>query len=132
MRKAAQKVYIVDKGFVQAKGFNLSDNLGRLLENQVFLEFLRRGYGPERTLFYFRSRNDREVDFVLLNGTKVESLVQVCYDLSHPKAQKREVDAIMECADDLSFHSLTIVTNSEEREIVSGQSTVRVVPVWKF
>ena len=44
MKKAPQKVYVVDNGFVAAKAFNLSENLGRLLENQVFIELLRQGY----------------------------------------------------------------------------------------
>ena len=35
MKKAPNKVYVVDNGFVQSTAFNLSENLGRLLENQV-------------------------------------------------------------------------------------------------
>lgn len=31
MQKAPRKVYVVDNGFVQGAGFNLSENLGRLL-----------------------------------------------------------------------------------------------------
>ena len=44
MKKAPRKAYVVDNGFVAAKAFSLSDNLGRLLENQVFVELLRQGY----------------------------------------------------------------------------------------
>ena len=49
MKKAPRKVYVVDNGFVASKAFSLSDNLGRLLENQVFIELIRRGY--ERPCF---------------------------------------------------------------------------------
>ena len=59
MKKAPQKVYVVDNGFVAAKAFSLSENLGRLLENQVFIELVRRGFDTERSLFYYRSRNDK-------------------------------------------------------------------------
>lgn len=45
--------------FVASKAFSLSDNLGRLLENQVFIELVRRGYDVEKTMFYYRSRNDK-------------------------------------------------------------------------
>ena len=68
MKKAPRKVYVVDNGFVASKAFSLSDNLGRLLENQVFIELIRRGYDVEKTMFYYRSRNDKEVDFVLREG----------------------------------------------------------------
>ena len=63
MKKTPRKVYVVDNGFVASKAFSLSDNLGRLLENQVFIELIRRGYDVEKTMFYYRSRNDKEVDF---------------------------------------------------------------------
>lgn len=132
MRKAPQKVYVVDNGFVQAKGFNISDNLGRLLENQVFIELLRQGYDTEHTLFYYRSRNDREVDFVLRRGAQVESLTQVCYDLSSPKTEKREVEALVECSDELHCPSLRIVTFNEERTIIMDGHLIQVIPVWKL
>lgn len=85
MNKAPKKVYVVDNGFVQSTAFNLSENLGRLLENQVFVELLRRGYIPGQTLFYYRTRNDKEIDFVTRKGTKVEQLIQVCYDMTSEK-----------------------------------------------
>ena len=80
---------MVDNGFVAAKAFAVSDNLRRLLENQVFIELMRRGYDTEKTIFYYRSRNDKEVDFVLRKGAHIERLVQVCYDMSSPKTEKR-------------------------------------------
>ena len=58
MKKAPQKVYVVDNGFVEAKAFSVSENLGRLLENQVFIELVRRGYHAETSRFYYRSRID--------------------------------------------------------------------------
>ena len=98
MKKAARKVYVVDNGFVSTTAFNLSDNLGRLLENQVFIELIRKGYDTENTLFYYRSRNDKEVDFVTRKGVKVERLIQVCYDLTSEKTRRREIDALIEVA----------------------------------
>lgn len=129
MNKAAKKVYVVDNGFVQSAAFNLSENLGRLLENQVFIELMRRGYIPGQTLFYYRSRNDREVDFVVRRGTKVERLIQVCFDLSSDKTRRREFDALIEASGELRCTDLVVVTNNE-RELVqySGQ-TISVIPV---
>lgn len=132
MKKAAQKAYIVDNGFVQSAAFNLSENLGRLLENQVFIELLRRGYDVEKSIFYYRSRNDREVDFVLREGTAVSRLIQVCYDMRQPKTRKRELDAIIECAEELKCNNLTIVTNNQEEVIEQGGYTIYLVPVTKF
>ena len=132
MKKAASKVYVIDNGFVAAKAFNLSENLGRLLENEVFVELLRMGYKVETTLFYYRSRNDREVDFVTRQGTRIERLIQVCYDMSSPKTEKREVDSLIECAGELRCNNLMIITNNDEREILKDGYNIKVVPFVKF
>lgn len=132
MKKAASKVYVIDNGFVAAKAFNLSENLGRLLENEVFVELLRMGYKVETMLFYYRSRNDREVDFVTRQGTRIERLIQVCYDMSSPKTEKREVDSLVECAGELRCNNLMIITNNDEREILKDGYNIKVVPFVKF
>lgn len=132
MKKAPRKVYVVDNGFVAAKAFAVSENLGRLLENQVFIDLIRQGYDTEKTMFYYRSRNDKEVDFVLRKGTHVERLVQVCYDLSSPKTEKREVDSIVECAGELKCSNLTIVTKDDKRIIEKDGYTINVVPITQF
>lgn len=132
MKKAPQKVYIVDNGFVTAKAFNLSENLGRLLENQVFIELLRRGYDTEKSIFYYRSRNDKETDFVVRQSTQVESLIQVCYDLSSDRTLKREVNSLVECAEELKCNNLIIVTMNDERTIEKDGYTINVIPIEKF
>ena len=132
MKKAPRKVYVVDNGFVASKAFSVSDNLGRLLENQVFIELVRRGYDVERTVFYYRSRNDKEVDFVLRKGAHIERLVQVCYDMRNPKTEKREVDSIVECAGELKCDNLVIVTNNDKRTIEKDGYKIDVVPISEF
>lgn len=132
MKKAPRKVYVVDNGFVSSKAFNLSENLGKLLENQVFVELLHRGYDTEKSLFYYHSRNDKETDFVVREGNKVTGLIQVCYDMSKEKTEKREVDSLVECAQELNCDNLTIVTWNEERLIDKKGYTIKVVPVEKF
>lgn len=132
MQKAPRKVYVVDNGFVQAKAFSLSENLGLLLENQVFVELIRRGYDTEKTIFYYRSRNDKEVDFVLREENRVKALVQVCYDMSNEKTEKREVGSLIECAGELHCENLTIITASEEGTIQKDGYTIHVIPISKF
>lgn len=132
MKKAAQKVYVVDNGFIQSSAFNLSENLGRLLENQVFVELMRRGYDTEKTMFYYRSANDREVDFVVREGFKVSRLIQVCYDMRSPKTRKRELDAIVECARELRCTDLVVVTKNERELVEQDGLTIRIVPISEF
>lgn len=132
MNKAPKKVYVVDNGFVQSTAFNLSENLGRLLENQVFVEFLRHGYIPGQTLFYYRTRNDKEIDFVTRKGAKVEQLIQVCYDMTSEKTRKRELDALVEAAEELHCDNLLVITNSQEEKIEWKRTAILVTSIQNF
>lgn len=132
MSKAPKKVYVVDNGFVQSAAFNLSENLGRLLENQVFVELLRRGYIPGQTLFYYRTRNDKEIDFVIRKGPKVEQLIQVCYDMTSEKTRKRELDALTEAAEELHCDNLLVITNSQDNLVKQGNKIVNCIRIERF
>lgn len=132
MNKAPKKVYVVDNGFVQSTAFNLSENLGRLLENQVFVELLRRGYIPGQTLFYYRTRNDKEIDFVTRKGAKVEQLIQVCYDMTSEKTRKRELDALVEAAEELHCDNLLVITNSKKEHIEWKDTSIAIICINQF
>ena len=132
MNKAPKKVYVVDNGFVQSTAFNLSENLGRLLENQVFVELLRRGYIPGQTLFYYRTRNDKEIDFVTRKGARVEQLIQVCYDMASEKTLKRELDALVEAAEELHCDNLLVTTNALHKKMGYKGKEIRVISIGNF
>ena len=65
-------------------------------------------------------------------GAHVESLIQVCYDLSSERTLKREVDSIIECAGELKCSNLIIVTMNEERIIEKNGYKVKILPIYKF
>ena len=132
MKKAARKVYVVDNGFVSTTAFNISENLGRLLENQVFVELIRQGYDTENTLFYYRSRNDKEVDFVTRKGVKVEKLIQVCYDLTSEKTRRREIGALIEVAGELKCQTLQIISYQHKETIEEKGFTIQVIPFMEW
>ncbi len=131
-KKTSQKIYIIDNGFVQARSFELSPNYGRLLENLVFVELLRRNHKPELDLFYYRSRNDREIDFLLRKGHQIEQLVQVCYDITNPKTLKRELDALIEAATELKCSNLLLITWDKEEQIEVNKFIVNLTPAYKW
>ncbi|MGN1265575.1 MAG: ATPase, partial [Muribaculaceae bacterium] len=59
-------------------------------------------------------------------------LVQVCYDMSNSKTEKREVDSIVECAGELNCSNLVIVTYNQRRTIESKGYSIEVVPISEF
>ena len=130
MNKADRKCYVVDNGYVLARAFELSSNLGRLLENMVFLELLKQGYDLKRhELFYYKSRNDKEVDFVCRKGGSIEQLIQVSYDISSPKTKKRELDSLIECAEELKVKKLLIITWDQDEILEKNGYTIEVISV---
>jgi predicted AAA+ superfamily ATPase len=130
--KAPKKAYFVDTGFLTAKAFQVSPNSGRLMENVVFIELIRRGYVPNGGIFYYKTRNNKEVDFILRAGTKVEWLIQVCMDIDSEGTRKREQDALIEAGEELDCNRLTILSwDTEAREQVKGKE-IEIVPLWKW
>jgi len=131
-QKTPKKSYIVDNGFIGSRSFELSPNLGRLLENMVFIELLRRGLRPELDLFYYRTRNDKEVDFICRQGYQMNQLIQVCFDVSTSRVLKRETDALIESAGELNCSDLMVITWNKEETLRLKDCTIRLVPVWKW
>ena len=128
MAKAPKKIYVVDNGFVAAKAFSTSDNLGRLLENQVFVNLLRKGYDPEKSMFYYRTRNDKEVDFVLRENNRVKQLVQVSYEMTSKKTIRRECSALAEASQELHCTDLYVLTYNEKRTMEWEGSVIQLMP----
>lgn len=56
--KSPKKVYAVDNGFISAKAIQHSPDRGRLMENLVFTELLKKGFEHNRDLFYYKTRNN--------------------------------------------------------------------------
>lgn len=80
-----QKVFAIDSGLRNAVSFKFSEDVGKILENIVFIEFLRRKMSP-----YYWQNDKTEIDFVMRDGLKVSRLINVCYSLN-PGALKREI-----------------------------------------
>jgi len=129
--KSPKKIYAVDNGFISAKAVQRSPDTGKLFENLVFIELVKRGFEPNRNLFYYKTRNDREVDFVLRQGTKIIELVQAAYALNTPDIEQREIKSLIEASQELSVSQLTLLTWNEKRTIKKEGLTIHVVPIWE-
>ncbi len=130
--KSPRKVYAVDNGFVTAKAIQHSPDKGKLMENLVFTELVKRGVKPNRELFYYKTRNDREVDFVLKKGTEITELVQVCYEAINSDVEQREAKALFEASSELKAEKLTILTWDEKREIKKDGKVIQLIPLWEW
>lgn len=129
MKKAPRKVYVIDNGFIYTRSFELSSNNGRQLENMVFIELLRRGYDLKKSLFYYRTSNDKEVDFVTRDGRKVTSLIQVSYDISKAKTREREFDALIKASEELKCDNLLLITWNQDDILSYENKSIKVLSI---
>ena len=100
-----KKFFAIDTGVVNSLAFKFSDNIGRLLENLIFLELKRLGL----ELFYYKTANDYEVDFVARDDL-LASLIQVSWDVSDEKTLNREVRALIRGMKELKIKKGIILT----------------------
>jgi len=130
--KSPKKFYIVDNGFVLSKAVRLSADHGKYMENLVFSELLKRNFKPNNTLFYYKTRNNKEIDFLTRQGVKTDSLVQVCYDISSSKTEQREIRALLEASQELNCNNLLLITwDRDEKKEIKGK-VIKYIPLWKW
>jgi len=130
--KSPRKVYAVDNGFISAKAIQHSPDKGKLMENLVFTELVRHGVKTNRDLFYYKTRNDRVIDFIVKKGTEVTELIQVCYEAVTSDVEQREVRALLEASDELKVKKMTVFTWDEKREIKKDGRVIQLKPLWEW
>lgn len=123
-----KKVYAVDVSFIQHIAFQFSKNLGRVLENIVFLE-LRRRY---KDLFYYQTQGNLEIDFLVRKGSNIALLIQVSESLSEQKTRDREIKALTEAMKELSVSEALILTMDEEETLETEEGKIQIVPIYKW
>lgn len=111
-----------------AVSFRFSDDKGKFLENIVFLELKRSG----SELFYYRTENGLEVDFVRRQGRKITDLIQVSQDMREEKTKNREIRALIKAMEETGLKNGVIVSHEEEGEIKEGAKTITIIPAYKF
>jgi len=128
------KIYLNDLGLINYSiSTRFEKDLGRLMENAVFLELKRKeSKGEISSIFYWRDYQQREVDFVIKEGLNVKQLIQVCYSLEDFDTRKREIKALLKASRDLKCKDLLVLTWDEEYTIEEKGKKIKVLPLWKW
>lgn len=100
--KTEEKYYLADQGFHHALVDNNSDWLGRILENVVYNELIRRGYSVK-----IGKIKNKEIDFVCEKQDN-KIYVQVAYLLSTPETIEREFSPLFDVPDKYRAYVLSM------------------------
>ncbi len=128
-----KKVYVIDTGLINTLSTSASENKGRLMENLVFLQIMRRmSIEPDLEAFYWRDYQDREVDFILRKGKQIKELIQVTYASGDNDIKKREKRSLLKASEILNCKNMLMITwDYEDKEVIEDKIII-YMPLWKW
>lgn len=119
-----RKIYAIDTGIINAVSFQFSPNTGKLLENIVFLELLRRGC----ELYYYSSTS--ECDIIVKQGNNLSLAIQVAAYMDDPKTRNREIRGLEKAMEEFRIPEGIIITLRDEGILENRK--ISILPLWKF
>ncbi len=124
---APKKIYSIDTGLSRRISFEVGKRRGDLLENLVFLELKRR----YENIYYYKSSNGYEVDFLIKEREKVKRLIQVSLSLEDEKTKKREIRALLKAKEELKSGEakLMIITLGDGEVLNEEREEIEVLNV---
>lgn len=126
--KYPRKIYAIDTGLRNV--VSISEDLGKIAENIVYLELRRRHDRAE--INYWKSRQQEEVDFLVREGAHVKELIQVCWDIGKKETKEREVKALIKAMEEFRLKKSIVITKDFEGEEKANGVRIKFIPLWKW
>lgn len=122
-----KKIYSIDIGLNNATEFRFSDDIGKSLENAVFLELKRK----EFDIYYYRTSKS-ECDFLVFDKNTISDVIQVTFDMSDENTKNREIKGLIEACKNFDLKSGIIITFDNEDELIENGIKIKIIPFYKW
>jgi len=122
------KVYATDSGLTDAFALSRDPDIGRLLENCIYLDLCRRGF----QVSYIVTSSGFEVDFLAEHFDGRRHIIQAAADISNAETREREIRALVEAGRNEKGVELLLLNLSEESTVTREGLTIEILPAWKW
>ena len=122
-----KKIYSIDIGLNNATEFRFSDDIGKSLENAVFLELKRK----EFDIYYYRTSKS-ECDFLVFDKNTISDVIQVTFDMGDENTKSREIKGLIEACKNFDLKSGIIITFDSEDELIENGIKIKIIPFYKW
>ena len=128
VEQSIPKAYFVDNGLL---GVDEYQGEGRLMENLVMMELVRKGFIPATDLFYYKTQTS-EVDFVVKSKSGPMQLIQVTYASDRDEVDNREIKGLLRAGEELGCRDLVVITWDYGGVEEEGGEKIVFIPLWKW
>jgi predicted AAA+ superfamily ATPase len=120
-----KKYYSVDLGLSNIMRVPNLQTRGNDLETIVLLELLRRGY----KVYYYKTSNDLECDFIVEKDQEIKRLIQVTSSLKEGKTRKRELQSFSKTKQELKLEDVEsiVITEDNSSETIYDDTTIKII-----
>ena len=121
-----RKIYAIDTGIINSLGFSFSKNEGKIIENSVMIELMRRN----KEIYFYKGK--KECDFIIKDGIKITEAIQVSLSLQDKETKQREIEGLIETMKNFKLNTGTLITKYYEEKINIKNKIINIVPLWKW
>jgi predicted AAA+ superfamily ATPase len=122
-----KKVYAIDPAFANRLGFRFTEDKGRLLENVIYLELLRR-----KKEVFFHAEADQECDFITRQGLDIQQAIQVTWTLN-AQNRHRELKGLKGAMEQYGLTQGTLITwETLPIQLSDLPEGIQHIPAWKW
>ncbi len=122
-----KKIFAIDNGILTALGLLAPTEVGKQMEQVVFLESYKR-YGGN--LFF--DANGYECDLLVGEWDSIHTAIQITQTLEDPSVKKREIKGLLSACKKTHLNEGLLLTLHEEATFTEDGVTIQVKPLWKW